>query len=432
MSSLTSRMLTRDRLQGRSPVVAALDVGSSKVTCLIARRADMEGGVVRVCGAGVAVARGVKSGAVTDMDALERSIRLAVEQAERAADMRIENVILGVSGPNLESRVVRAEIAMGGREITQMAVRDALNAVLVGCDRPDREVLHATPLGYELDGAGGIKDPVGMFAERLAASMLVVSGPTAGLRNIAQCVSRAHLNPVSIVSSSYASGLSVLVDDEVEQGVTVVDMGAGVTSVACFYDGALIHQDALQVGGMAATRDLAQGLGTTFAAAERAKVLYGAVTLGDVDAYERIEAPRLGDDGRLEAGAATRAELAAILRPRHEEIFELLEMRLSQASAKGRPLPRRIVLTGGGCQLPGMREIAEQIFRAPVRLARPYRVTGLGDTFNTPAFSGATGLLKWEMTGASGAIAPRPLGAMRGGQPAGLFHRTFAWLKENF
>lgn len=432
MSSLTNRVMLKDRQGGRSPIVAALDVGSSKVSCMIARRADMEGGVIRVCGAGSATARGIRSGAVTDMDALERAIRLAVEQAERAANLRIDNLVLGVSGPELESRLIAGHISMGGREITQSAVRDALNAALEEFERPDREVLHATPLGYALDNAGGVKDPVGMFAEKLSAKMLVVSGPSAPLRNVAQCVSRAHLHPTSFVASSYASGLSVLVDDELEQGVTLVDMGAGVTGMACFYDGAMVHQDALPVGGMTATRDLAQGLGTTFAAAERAKVAYGAVSLADVDPLEEVEAPRLGDDGRLEAGTVTRAELVSILRPRHEELFELLERRLSQASAKGAPLPRRMVLTGGACQIPGLREVAESIFRAPVRLARPYRMSGLGEAFDTPAFSGVTGLLKWEMTGAAGAVAPRHLTSVRATTSSGLLQRTFAWLRENF
>ena len=362
MSSLTSRRILRDRMSGRSPLVAALDIGSSKIACLIARRTDMENGQVRVCGAGHQSSKGVRRGAVVDMGALERSIRLAVEQAERAAEARVTDVIVGVSGPDIESEIITADVPVVGREITPYMMRDAMSAAVEGFSRPGRELLHATTLGFAVDGSPGVKDPVGMIANTLTARCLAVSGPEVSMRNIAQCVSRAHLNPVAMVAAPYASGLAVLVEDELEQGATVIDMGGGVTSLACFYENTLIHQDYLLVGGSRASSDLAQGLGSTFAAAERLKTLYGAVTLTDIAGFDMVDAPRLGEDGRLEASQASRSEIAAMLRPRVEEILELLELRLSRASARGRPLPRRIVLTGGACQLPGTREVAEAVF----------------------------------------------------------------------
>ena len=420
----------RDKAVGKSPLVAALDIGSSKVACLIARRADMEGGLVHVCGTGHQSSKGVRKGAVVDMGALERSVRLAVEQAERAAEARVTDVVIGISGPSIEAEILSSDYVVGGREVSPYMMREAMANAVESFSRPDRELMHATSLGYAVDGAPGVKDPVGMIAKSLTARCLAVSGPSAALRNIAQCVSRAHLNPISIVASSYASSMAVLVEDEMEQGATVVDMGGGTTGLACFYDNTLIHLDSMSIGGARASADLAQGLGTTFAAAERLKTLYGAVSLTDVAAFEMVDAPRLGEDGRLEAAQASRSEIAAILKPRFEEIFELLEIRLSRASAKGRPLPRRIVLTGGASQLPGMRGLAEAIFRAPVRLARPNRITGLGETFETPAFASAAGLLKWELSGASGAVSTS-YGVQRQMQ-TGLFHRAASWFRDNF
>ncbi|MFC7291917.1 cell division protein FtsA [Hirschia litorea] len=431
MSSLASRITMREKLAGKPPFLAALDIGSSKIACLISKNPEGTKNV-HIVGAGHQLSRGVKNGAVTDMDALERSIRVAVEQAERAAGARISDVVLGVSGPNLKSVYLQGGVNVGNREITQMHVRDANNAALSTFQQPDRQILHATPLGYALDGAGGVKDPRGMIATRLTVTMLVVSGPVAPLKNIAQCVTRAHLNPVAVVASPYAAGLSVLVEDEIEQGATVIDMGGGVTSAACFYEGNLIYLDSVPVGGARASSDLAQGLGTTFAAAERLKTLHGAVALSQVHAFDVVDAPRLGEDGRLEAGTTSKAELTNMLRPRFEEMLELLEKRLSKASAQYRPLPRRIVLTGGASQMPGMRDVAEEVFRAPVRMARPSRTTGLGEMYQTSAFSSAAGLLKWEINGGAGAVAPmygKSRMPLSGGS---IFRKATDWLKENF
>ena len=431
MSSLAQRTHVRDRANARGTIMAALDIGSSKVTCMISRRGDATDGEPRVAGAGAQGTKGVRSGAVVDLDNLERSIRLAVEQAERAADVRITDVVLGVSGPDLRSDVVRARLPMGGREITPQHIRDARIAALESFQSQGREILHSAPLGFTVDSTGGIKDPRGMFAESLTASFLVVSAPTAGLRNIVQCVSRAHLQPTAILAAPFASGLACLVEDEAEQGAMVIDFGAGVTSAAAFCDGGLIHVETLPMGGSRATSDLAQGLGTTFAAAERMKTMYGAVGLSEVGALDMVEAPRLGPDGRLEAHQCSKADIAQVLRPRIEEILELMDGRLSKASATGRPLPRRIVLTGGSSQLPCLQELAEDVFRAPVRLAMPANVKGLGETYSSPAFAAAAGLLRWDLMG--GPDPSRSSGdraAMDHG--SGLMKRVFGWVQENF
>jgi cell division protein FtsA len=431
MSSLAQRSTVRDRAYGRGTVMAALDIGSSKITCMIARRADSTNGEPRVAGAGVQTTKGVRAGAVVDLDGLERSIRLAVEQAERAADLRITDVVLGVAGPDLRSDIVRAKLPMGGREVTAQHVRDVRTAAIEGFQPQGREVLHSAALGFSVDGTAGIKDPRGMFAETLTASFLVVSAPTAGLRNIVQCVSRSHLNVSAILAAPFAAGLACLVEDEAEQGAMVIDFGAGVTSAAAFWDGGLLHVETLPMGGARATSDLAQGLGTTFAAAERMKLQHGAVGFSDAGALDLIEAPRLGQDGRLEAHQCSRAEVAQILRPRIEEILELMDGRLSKASATGRPLPRRIVLTGGSSQLACLKELAEDVFRAPVRLAKPANIKGLGETYSSPAFAAAAGLLRWDLMG--GPDAMRANGdRIATDQGGSLVKQVFGWVQKNF
>ena len=341
----------------------------------------------------------MRAGAVIDLDGLERSIRLAVEQAERAADLRITDVVLGVTGPDLKSDIVRAKLPMGGREVTAQHMRDVRVAALEGFQPQGREVLHSAALGFTVDGAVGIKDPRGMYAETLTASFSGRFGAdgwlaehrTVRLARSSQCFGHP--------GGALRSGACCLVEDEAEQGAMVIDFGAGVTSAAAFWDGGLLHVETLPMGGARATSDLAQGLGTTFAAAERMKVQHGAVGFSDAGALDMIEAPRLGQDGRLEAHQSSRAEIAQILRPRIEEIMELMDGRLSKASASGRPLPRRIVLTGGSSQLGCLKELAEDVFRAPVRLAKPANVKGLGETYSSPAFAAAAGLLRWDLMG---------------------------------
>jgi cell division protein FtsA len=431
MSTLAQRSQVRDRAHGRGSVMAALDIGSSKVACLIGKRADCTDGEPRVAGAGAQGTKGVRSGAVVDLDNLERSIRLAVEQAERAADVRVTDVVLGVSGPDLRSDIVRAALPLNGREITPLHIREVRIAALESFKAQGREILHSAPLGFAVDGTNGVKDPRGMFADTLTVSFLVVSAPTAALRNIVQCVSRAHLNATAILAAPFASGLACLVEDEAEQGAMLIDFGAGVTSAAAFHDGGLVHVETLPMGGSRATSDLAQGLGTTFAAAERLKIQHGAAGLAAAGALDMVEAPRLGQDGRLEAHQCSRADIAQVLRPRIEEILELMDGRLSKASATGRPLPRRIVLTGGSSQMPCLQELAEDIFRAPVRLAKPANVKGLGETYSSPSFAAAAGLLRWDLMG--GPDPSRFSGDRGAADPSGsLVKQVFGWVQKNF
>lgn len=421
----------RERGGGRGPTLAALEIGTSKIVCIIGRRGEGSDERPRVDGVGVQSTKAMRSGAVVDLEGLTRAIRLAVEQAEQDAEVRVRDVVVGVSGPDLKGEMVQAKLKLSGQAVTAAHLREARQEVVSRIRAENRVVLHTTPLRFGVDAAAGVREPVGMFAEELTARLFVASAPAAGLRNILQCVTSAHLEPACVVAAAYAAGLSALVEDEAEHGVTVIDMGAGVTSAACFEDDRLIHLDVLPVGGARVTADLRDGLGSTAAAAERVKLQHGAVDLAAVDPLEFVEAPRLGGDGRLQASQCAMADLVRFLRPRVEEIFELMDARLSRASAAGRPLPRRIVLTGGASGLAGVERLAEDVFRAPVRIARPARVRGLGEQHSDPSFTAAAGLLVFAATG-------RVEAARAGAHPdraersAGAGRTVLSWLQENF
>jgi cell division protein FtsA len=295
------------------------------------------------------------------------------------------------------------------------------------------DLLAAWPVVYTIDKAAGrVRRPAGMIASGLHVRMAAVTAPRAVVRNLVECVGRAHLGVRQLVPSAIAAGAGTLIDDEIENGTICIDMGAGVTAVSVFLNGAPAWLGLVPAGGAHVTADLAQGLGTTFAAAERLKGLYGTADVDGTGLSERIEAARLGDDGRLHASRIERRELARIIAPRIEETFELVRKLLDTSDVR-KVLPPRVVLTGGASQLPGVREIAGRHLRAPVRMGRPVMAEFLGETLATPAFSTASGLLIYSELGFSdAATAGRIASDEHGEAGSGWMNEAFRWLKENF
>ena len=436
MSELSSKRLAR--LNGRpSGTVAALDIGCSKTTCLIGRPDTDNSRRMTILGGGRQQTRGFAGGTITDMEGLERSIRLAVEDAEREAGEPISEVILGITGPKLSSRLASASIDIGGRAISAKDVRRLHTAVLARAaqaqNRNQEEVLSAWPVLYTIDTAAGrVRQPVGMIANSLSVKMSIVSAPRAIVKNLVECVGRAHLGVRQLVPSAIASGAGTLIEDEIENGAVCIDLGSGVTAVSVYLHGSPAWLGLVPAGGSHVPSDIAQGIGTTFAAAERLKNVYGTADLEGPGLAERIEAPRLGDDGRLHASRIERAEIARIIAPRIEEIFELAQAALARSDVKS-VLPQRVVLTGGASQLPGIREVAGRILGSPIRLGRPVLAESLGEQLATPAFSTASGLLLYpEMGFTDAARAGASSLEAEAGVGPGVASKVLYWLKENF
>lgn len=432
MANLSSKRIAR--LQGqKSGTIAALDIGCSKTTCLIARPDIASPRRMQILGAGRQQTRGFNGGAITDMEGLERTIRLAVEDAEREAGEPISEVILGISGPQISACLTEATIEPGGRAVSQKDLRRLHAQAVSRVPQKGRDVLAAWPIVYTIDKAAGrVRRPVGMIAGSLHVRMAAVTAPKPIVRNLVECVGRAHLGVRQLVPSAIAAGVGTLIEDELENGTICIDMGAGVTAVSVFLNGAPAWLGLVPAGGSHVTADLAQGIGTTFAASERLKGLHGTADMDGPGLAERIEAARLGDDGRLHASRIERRELARIIAPRVEETFELVG-RLLEASEVRKVLPHRVVLTGGASQLPGVREVASRHLRAPVRLGRPVMAEFLGETLATPAFSTASGLLLYPELGFADASRAGgvPMEETAGTGPNWL-NATFHWLKENF
>ncbi len=411
--------------------VAVLDIGTNKVVCLIGQVEPSFG--VRLLGSGFGPSTGIKSGAVVDMEAVEVGIRSAVQKAEREAGVAVQAVSVNVATRSLYSERLTAKTEFASGEVADRDVRRLLQSSLAEFTEPNQTILHAIPLNWSVDGESNIQEPRGMFGSALDVDMHFVLAGVGPLRNLAHCVERCHLYMKSVMVSPYAAGLAVLTDDEKDLGVTVIDMGGGITSAAIFRDNKLVHTEALSVGGQAATNDIARGLMTPAEAAERIKMFYGSALHGANDDFEMIPCPPMGAQDVLHN--EPRSVLTSIIRSRVEETFEILRDRIQEAGLEGYS-GRRIVLTGGGAQLNGVRELAEYVFNKRVRIGRPHGILGLKDTLSGPDFAVAVGLLKNEFSASTEAIAgPPDLSGRRYRKKhysGGGLGRTVQWIKENF
>lgn len=413
--------------KSRNGLVAALDLGTTKVACLIGRIGG-DGGV-QVLGVGHQASKGLKAGTIIDMEEAAAAVRTTVEAAEQMAGEMIRSVIVNISGSSLRSRLIAYEIAIDGHEIGEADLRRILDPTeLLRGEASDRAIVHAVPIGYSIDDDKGIRDPRGMCGGRLGVNMHVVTAATSALRNLSACVGHAHLDIETAVAAAFASAQSCLVEDERELGVTVIDMGGGTTDIAVFFDGELIRVDSVAVGGVHVTNDIARGLSTPLHHAERMKTLYGSAITSPSDEREVIRVPLIGEDDGGESNQVPRSMLVSIIRPRIEETFELISEALKNASFD-KVAGRRVVLTGGASQLNGVREVAAAVLNKQVRLGRPRALPGLAEAATGPSFATCVGLLNHAQSDSAVSLS----GSSRmADPPSGRWGRIGQWIRENF
>jgi cell division protein FtsA len=415
----------RPPIRPRGSLIAALDIGTTKICCLIARVGAEK---PRVLGIGHQISHGVRNGRIVDLDAAGMSVVNAVHAAEEMAGETIHEVVANLSGGFFASRIVKAEIPIGAREVTDAEMHRVLEQGYLLRDSGDRDVIHSVPVGFSVDDSRGIRDPRGMIGERLGVNMHLVTASAAAVRNHGSAIGRSHLELDALVVSPYAAGLSCLVEDEIALGVTVIDMGGGTTTIGVFFDGNLIHADYVPVGGCHVTNDIARGLSTPVAHAERMKTLFGSAVSSSTDEREMIAVPQVGEEDDGSVNHVPRSLLVGIISPRIEETFELVRDRL-EASGFDKVAGRRVVLTGGACQLQGVRELAGLILDKQVRIGRPQQVTGLAEATTGPAFSTTVGLLHFALSERAEVSRSRP-GPVR--PPNRLLGRLSHWLRDNF
>jgi cell division protein FtsA len=421
----------------RSALIAALDVGTSKVACLIGRLKPnttrdslrRRSHSIEVLGFGHTSARGMKAGAVIDLTAAEAAIRQAVDLAERSAKLQLEAVVVSVSAGRPGSELISASVDVAGSAVSDGDIGRVLAAGSRHSAHTGRAVLHSLPIGYALDDAKCIRDPRGMIGRSFGIDMHVASVDVFGVRNLMLAVERCHLAVEALVAGPYVAGLSALADDEADLGAAVIDMGAGTTSIAVFAGGRFVHLDGFTLGGRHVTTDLARGLNASLADAERIKTLYGSVLAGGADERDMITIPAVGHDDRETPQFVPRSALIHIVKPRIEEILEMVRDRLAASPFAGEP-SGHVVLTGGASQLNGLADLAARILNRPVRIGRSLGISGLPEEAKGPAFATATGLLVYPQVAHLEHFEPRRTRNATTG--TGYIARVGRWLRESF
>jgi len=408
----------------RGSLVAALDIGTTKVCCFIARtQSDRP----QVIGIGHQLSRGLRNGVIIDLEAAGNSVASAVHAAEEMAGDTIQHIVANLSGGFTASRIIKAEIGVAGREIGETELQRVLEQGYQLREPGDRQIIHSVPVGFSIDDSRGIRDPRGMYGERLGVNMNVVTASAASVRNHSAAIGRSHLEVEALVVSPYAAGLACLVEDEIGLGVTVVDMGGGTTTIGVFFDGNLIFADSVPIGGCHVTNDIARGLSTSISHAERMKTLFGTTIPASNDEREMIAVPQIGEEEDGRVNHMPKSLLVGIIAPRIEETFELVRDRL-EASGFDKMAGRRVVLTGGAAQLNGVREFAGLILDKQVRIGRPTRVGDLAEATSGPAFSTAVGLVHFALSERAEPPFVRRAAVSRS---SGFIGRLGHWLMEN-
>jgi cell division protein FtsA len=424
---------SRDGLKSLRPTITtAVDLGASKVACFIMKPDGVRPGdrTLTAAGVGYVQSRGIRGGAVVEMDEAANAIAMAVERAEALAHVKAAGVTVTTAGGQLSSRRLTSTVSLGARPIADSDLQRAIGAAVTGLRMPGRRIIHVRPISWSVDGQKGVRDPRAMFGRQLGLHLLLISMDEQVFQTIAHCVERAHLQFEGVVAAPFASALATLEEDEMDLGAILIDMGGGSTSLAVYSGGSLTHVDSLAVGGCHVTQDVARGLSTSIAGAERIKTLHGSAIASSNEDREMIEAPPRGDDPGAGPVVAPRSLLKGIIAPRVEETLELLRERLRESGA---PLEAGagIVLTGGASQLAGVREVAVRVFDRPVRLGRPRRIPHLADAASGPAFCAAAGVLH------RAAFGPREAGPKKPASPRGaaadrnVVTRVTGWLREN-
>jgi len=384
---------------------------------------------LQVIGFGHQRSDGIKGGTVINMDAAERAIRAAVDQAEQSSGITIDEVFISVSCGRLKSDNFTASLAIAGGEIRDNDIDRLARAGRDYAVREGRVLLHCFSTGFRLDEDIAISDPRGMIADRLGVDVHSVTVDDPALRNLMLCVERCHLSIAGLTSAPYASGLASVVNDEAQLGVTCIDMGAGTTTVSVFSEGYYVFSDAIALGGNHVTIDLARALSTPLEAAERIKTLHGSVFSTTSDERETVSFPNVGEEAVPQMNKITKAHVTQLIQPRAEEILQMIRDRL-EAAGLASCAGQKVVLTGGGSQLTGLSDFAAHILGKTIRVSRPRALPGLPERGIGPAFAAAIGLLVYSQRPLA-ELVPVSQGPYLG-TGTGYLSRVGQWIKESF
>ncbi|WP_430459944.1 cell division protein FtsA [Thalassolituus sp. LLYu03] len=403
-------------------MLVGLDIGTSKIVAIVGE-VDVDGNI-EIVGLGSHPSRGLKKGVVVNIESTVQSIKRAVEEAELMAGCTIHSVFAGIAGSHIHSMNSHGIVAVRDREVTATDIERVIDAAQAVAIPQDQRILHVLPQEYVVDNQEGIKEPIGMSGVRLEAKVHLVTGAVNAAQNIERCVQRCGLQTDDIILEQLASSYAVLTDDERELGVCLVDIGGGTTDIAIFTEGAIRYTAVIPIAGDQVTNDIAMALRTPTQHAEKIKIKYACALTQLARADETIKVPSVGDRPPRDL---SRQALAEVVEPRYDELFTLIQAELRRSGFEDM-VAAGIVLTGGTAKMEGVVELAEEIFHMPVRLAKPYGVSGLTDVINNPIYSTAVGLLLYAAKQQKNKLKNSPV---EEGEE-GVFSRIKDWIKGNF
>ncbi len=414
-------------------IIVGLDIGTTKVCAVVA---EVEGHSVTILGVGAVACRGLRKGIVANIDWTVRSIKDAIESAQTMAGVEIRTIYAGIGGSHVRSSASDGVAAIAGGEVTRGDVERVLEGARAIPVDADRQILHVLPREYMVDSQDGIRDPIGMAGVRLGVKVNLVTAATSCVQNVIRCAERCGLSVADVVLQPLASAEAVLSEDEKEIGVAVVDIGGGTTDILLYVDGGIAHASVIPVGGNNVTGDIAAGLRTPMAEADRLKRLSGCALGRMVADDEEIEVPGVG--GHAPRKSARRV-LSDIIEPRVEEIFAVVRKRIEDTGMLEQ-LSAGVVLTGGAVLLHGMPELAEEILGMPVRVGMPTAIKGITQLVHGPEFATGVGLVKYgaqavaEASARPGRVSTPPRARMQSHEDVVATQKSgfWEWIKAAF
>ena len=384
-------MTVMNNIKRSNDIFAVIDIGNTKVSSLIGSSAKNNDIQVKVLGFGQHASLGITNGIVTDMKEIANSIAKAVEGAEAMAGFPINKVTCSLSGGRPITKVTRNELKI---ENGQVMKSDLAKIEKMNKPKPieNYKLLSSSVIKYYIDNNTPVDNPIGIHTDNLIVEISHIYGQKRVIENISSAIDLCHLSIDKFIICSEASGVSTLIEDERLNGAIVIDLGGNVTSIGVFINNKIIFSDSIPIGGVHITSDIVRGLGTKAEDAEKIKILYGSALSNETDEYTKIEVPIISDEGEIIDQEIPKAMLTAIIKPRIEEIFELVKERLTFLTLSASSI-NKVILCGGGANLNNVRELASSYLNTNVRIGRPIGLVDIPEIVHTPTFSCLTGLL---------------------------------------
>lgn len=401
--------------------MVGIDIGTSKVVTMVGEVGS--DGKLNIVGMGSHPSQGLKRGVVINIESTVQSIQRAVEEAELMAGCQIYSAYTGIAGSHIRSINSHGIVAIRDREVTQTDVDRVIDAAKAVAIPADQKILHILPQEYVIDNQDSIREPIGMSGVRLEAKVHIVTGAVSAAQNIVKCLKRCGLTASDIVLEQFASSQSILSDDEKELGVCLIDIGGGTSDIAIFTNGSVRHTAVIPIAGDQVTNDIAIALRTPARNAEDIKIKYACALQDLTDTNHMIDIPTSGD---RPGKHLSRRALAEVVEARYEELFSLAAAELRRSGFEDL-IPAGIVLTGGASKVEGAAELAERIFKMPVRVGAPQHVTGLSEVIHNPIYATGVGLLLYGLQQRKSQTEVITQSSMKG-----LWGRMRGWFQGNF